>query len=124
MSAIRLSFFKSVHFYYIHSLGGASPGLNIPGRSNNLGSHTFEGIICKTIAIDSLGMSCGVSLEEELRYYGGKNPKYLQLYLFYFCPGGEDTHIHFSVKKQKQKTLGDWITSSRPQSMARTKSVL
>lgn len=74
MSAIRLSFFKSVHFYYIHSLGGASPGLNIPGRSNNLGSHTFEGIICKTIAIDSLGMSCGVSLEEELRYYGGKIP--------------------------------------------------
>lgn len=63
------SFFKSVHFYHIHSLEGTSPWLNIPGRSNILGSNTLEEIILETVAMYSLGMSCSVSLKEEMKYY-------------------------------------------------------
>lgn len=68
----------------------------------------------------SLGMSCGVSLKDELRYYGGKKHQTfttLSLLVLHWWEG----HSHHLLCK---RSLDDQITSSRPQSMARTKSVL
>ena len=50
--AVRLSFFKSVDFYYIYSSGGTSLRLNIPGRSNILAINISEEIVCGTVEIE------------------------------------------------------------------------